>query len=102
VKPAEAIWALVAAFRQDPESQAIVMIDEIGGDAEVKRAKFIMKKSRGRSSDLLQESLHLLAAGWNRGPDHFRRQRHGDRKNESPRSAWCEGRQESSRNRERS
>lgn len=52
----------------DPEDQAIVMIDEIGSDAEVKRAKCIMKKSRGRSSDLLHESLHLLAAGWNRGP----------------------------------
>ena len=35
---------VLALFEKDPETQAIVMIGEIGGDAEEKAAEFIKKK----------------------------------------------------------
>ena len=35
---------VLALFEKDPETQAIVMIGEIGGDAEEKAAEFIKKQ----------------------------------------------------------
>jgi succinyl-CoA synthetase alpha subunit len=82
-------------FEKDPETQAIVMIGEIGGDAEEKAAEFIMRHVKKPVVSFISRTPH--------GPcwcNHFRRQRHGDREDESAGIRRCHCHQEPGRNRQ--
>ena len=60
----------LAAFEADPETKAIVMIGEIGGDAEERAAAFI-KAQRDQAGRRLRRRLHRA-----RGQDDGPRRRH--------------------------
>ena len=60
----------LAAFEDDPETDAIVMIGEIGGDAEERAAAYI-KDQRHQAGRRLRRRLHRA-----RGQDHGPRRRH--------------------------
>ena len=85
----------LAAFEADPETKAIVMIGEIGGDAEERAAAYI-KDQRHQARRRVRRRLHR-----SRGQDHGPRRRHRvgllrhrGRQEGGPRGGRREGRQD--------
>lgn len=54
----------IEAFEKDPETKVIVMIGEIGGDAEERAADYIKPTSPSRSSATSRDSLRPRARRW--------------------------------------
>ena len=54
----------VELLMNDPETEGIVMIGEIGGSMEAEAASWIKDNSRSRWSDLLPDKPHLRGAAW--------------------------------------
>ena len=50
--------------REDPATEAVVLIGEIGGSAEEQAAEYIRMNSINRSQLILPEDWPLLAKGW--------------------------------------
>jgi succinyl-CoA synthetase alpha subunit len=54
----------IEAFEKDPETKIIVMIGEIGGDAEERAADYIKANVSSRSSAMSRDSLRRKARRW--------------------------------------
>ncbi len=71
-------------FNEDPETEAIIMIGEIGGNAEETAAEYV-KKTRQKTGGCLHCRTDRASRTPHgpRGRHHFRRARHGRRKDQS-------------------
>ena len=90
----------LAAFQDDPETDAIVMIGEIGGDAEERAAAYI-EASRHQAGGRVRRRLHC-PRGQDHGPrrgDHLWLSRHRPGQEGSPGEGWRAGRPDAQRDR---
>ena len=90
----------LAAFQDDPETEAIVMIGEIGGDAEERAAAYITEQ-RDQAGRRLRRRVHR-ARGQDDGPrrrDRVRLVRHRRRPRRRPSRRPASGRQDAERDR---
>ena len=62
--PGSSFIDILERFQQDPETEAIVMIGEIGGSAEEEAATFIKDNVTNQWLPILRESLRQKENGW--------------------------------------
>ena len=66
---------ILTLFRDDPDTDAVVLIGEIGGDAEERAADWIARQHVGRADGRVHRRPHRAA-----GPAHGPRRRHHQRR----------------------